>query len=155
MSELQAATSGRGHRPTKTSQYTKRKAADNITEASDTDSEFGRMDVDQVRSQVDIDEDGRETPQPLEDETETEDEDEGMVSASPPKNHRENEKHGQRMESKSDLPNLTHSGPPPRRDLPFARRAAARTSSAPPLDQPATSAERPDETSGETDDDEL
>lgn len=163
MSEIRAATSGRGHRPTDTSRSNKRKVADNIQETSDTDDEFERMDVDRAKDQDDYGEDevtdleGRETPQPLEEETETEDQDD-MVSTSPPRIDRKDEKRGQAMD-KSDRPNLAPPpSPPPRRDLPFARKAAANDqakSSVPRRDQPAEFAEQADETAGETDDDEL
>lgn len=134
-----------------------------MPETSDTDDEFERMDIDRAKDQDDYGEDevtdleGRETPQPLEDETETEDQDD-MVSTSPPRIDRKDEKRGQVMD-KSDRPNLAPpTSPPPRRDLPFARKAAANDqakSSVPRRDQPAEFTEQADETAGETDDDEL
>ncbi|KAL1967238.1 hypothetical protein VTN77DRAFT_3284 [Rasamsonia byssochlamydoides] len=165
VSELRAATSGRGHRPTETSRSTKRRAADNMSEASDIDDEFERMDIVQKDQDHDNEDEvpdleGRETPQPLEEETgtETQDEDEDMVSTSAPETDEKDEKRDQRID-KSGLPNLAPpASPPPRRDLPFARKAAAndRTkSSAPQRNQPAEFAETADETGGETDDDEL
>jgi hypothetical protein len=162
VSDLRAGNSDRGHRPTGTSRSTKRKVGNNAPETSDTDNEFERMDIDQAKSQLDGEDEapeleGRETPQPLEDETatETEDDDEGTLLASPSRNDGKDEKGGQRMDSKSDRLSPAHpASPPPRRDLPFPRKST-RMPSAREKDHSADSPERPYETGGETDDDEL
>lgn len=83
----------------------------------------------------DDDLEGRETPQPLEEETESEAEDEK-----------------EEKEPKSTRPNLAQpADPPPRRDLPFSKRTAAPSSTK--VAEPAKAVDEED--GGETDDDEL
>jgi hypothetical protein len=102
------------------------------------------MDIDNVQTQANAadreasDISPPETPQPLEDETESDDED----IASPPPDLSEDAAHV----AKSPRPSKS---PPPRRDLPFAKKAAT---SAHKGDQPKGTQSFSD---GETDDDEL
>jgi hypothetical protein len=102
------------------------------------------MDIDQggpaddEAKSDDEDLDGRETPQPLEEETESEAEEARSEGGSAPR------------ETTLTRPKLAQpADPPPRRDLPFSKRAAPGTKIAEP------SKAEDEEEGGETDDDEL
>ncbi|CRG83235.1 hypothetical protein PISL3812_00586 [Talaromyces islandicus] len=141
VSELKQASQHRLAEPK--SRKGKRKPTE---EPSDSD-EFERMDIDQGGPTVDDeaktddeDLDGRETPQPLEEETESEAEE-----------ARSEEESSAPKENKSTRPKLAQpADPPPRRDLPFSKRAAPGTKIVEP-----SKADDEEEEGGETDDDEL
>lgn len=90
-------------------------------------------DDDEVKSEEDLE--GRETPQPLEEETESEAEASVEESSA--------------LQSQTTRPRLEEPAePPPRRDLPFSRRAAPSAKAVEP-------SKGEDDDGGETDDDEL
>lgn len=103
-----------------------------------------------------------ETPQPLEEETESEIEEERQASSSSPPPAAPTRSSDERQPEKSDRPDLAKAAevlPPPRRDLPFARRDKAsdqrsKTEAKKPVAQDAE-ADAGEATGGETDDDEL
>lgn len=148
-----------GRRETQKSRPRKRKAAGAVEERSETDEDFESMDVDNVQAQVNAadretsDLSAPETPQPLEEETESDEED--IASPSPDLN--EDVEHVAKSPQASKIPpNLVvPKSPPPRRDLPFVKKAttSCHQMTAPSQgDQPKGTQKFSD---GETDDDEL
>lgn len=117
----------------------------------DSDEGFEPMDVDRQRitdepvHDQETDDEGRSTPQPLEEEeiTATDNELDEQMEAAPAA---ANLKHVATSNQASPRQQTT----PPRRELPFARRAPSLAKDSRP--EPGEAAE---ETAGETDDDEL
>jgi hypothetical protein len=144
MPESEETTTGQRTRPSK------RPAREMSAQDSESDDGFENMDVDKSRpggipEEPEETDDGQaSTPQPLEEE-------EASTTDEEPKPPPIESSQG-RSNEPSDRPAAkTPSAPPPRRELPFVRRAQdGKQSQTQP--RPAEDAE---ETAGETDDDEL
>lgn len=144
MPESEETTTGRRTRPSK------RPAREMSAKDSESDDGFENMDVDKSRpggvpEEPEETDDGQaSTPQPLEEE-------EASTTDEEPKPPPIESSQG-RSNEPSDRPAAkTPSAPPPRRELPFVRRAQdGKQSQTQP--RPTEDAE---ETAGETDDDEL
>ncbi|KAJ5698258.1 hypothetical protein N7462_000263 [Penicillium macrosclerotiorum] len=153
VSEIQAAT-GRIHDPTGTSQAPKRRLDDTNDAAEESDDGFEPMDTDHrglaggSLSDQETDDEMRSTPQPLEEEDNMTTDDEPDAPATL----------GRAVPQPQEADNLTRPPPskertpPPRRELPFARRGPPRRDT---IQTEAASAGIAEETAGETDDDEL
>ncbi|KAL5047938.1 hypothetical protein BDW71DRAFT_205891 [Aspergillus fruticulosus] len=127
----------------------KRSAATSVDESSDDG--FERMDVEERKQQANNAEDekttdeGRSTPEPLEDESGITSDDEGSAFST------RGFRRGNKRRQGSPKQAATNS-PPPRRELPFARK----TEKAPhPGHLPPPAQQGSYESGGETDDDEL
>ncbi|KAL4927825.1 uncharacterized protein BDV17DRAFT_119261 [Aspergillus undulatus] len=147
LSTIQSATGIDGSSRNAKARKSKRPAGSSADE-TDSEDHFGKMDVDQSRQKVDngadqeTDGGGRSTPQPLEDDSTTSDDEEPVLSANKPRQGRQ----------RQELPQKTAARPPPpRRELPFARKPGKETAPA----RPTPVLEDLDRTGGETDDDEL
>ena len=154
VSEIQAATTNRDSRSAQKTRRPKRDARDVNDEDSESDVGFEKMEVDQVagwnRQEAEEDqetEDGqRSTPQPLEEEGDGSTTDEESVP-SPTKKEKET---SDVQEPSINRPLTKESAaPPPRRELPFARRVPGKKGTQTQSEEGAES------TAGETDDDEL
>lgn len=139
---MQAVTSRDSRSKTRPSKRGAREMAANDSESED---DFEDMDVDKRDEGIEggdngMDDDDRETPQPLEEEDGTTTDDEDL----PPPRTVENagSKTADRPSAKKP------DSPPPRRELPFTRKNQ-------PQPQPQLTAEGAEDTAGETDDDEL
>ncbi|KAI9372397.1 hypothetical protein BJX61DRAFT_451163 [Aspergillus egyptiacus] len=137
--ETKQSTNGRGSK----------RSANTVGEESGSEDGFEKMDVEVAKRHTDVeadeetDDEGQSTPQPIEDEDNTTD-DEGPTP--PVRNQNEEDKREQRPAGL-----VVGESPPPRRDLPFTRRA--QKDSAPSRQSPAW--QMAEGTGGETDDDEL
>lgn len=147
MSELQAATTSRDSRSTQKTRRSKRDARDISDDDSESENGFQKMEVDEVaalnqQEDQETDDGQRSTPQPLEEEGDGSTTDEESVP-SPTKKEKEN------SDVQVNRPLTKESAaPPPRRELPFARRVPEKKGT---QTQPEEGAES---TAGETDDDE-
>jgi len=109
----------------------------------DVDHQQGGPGDDEAKSDEEDDLEGRETPQPLEEETESEAEEARSSDKESPAP----------KENKYTRPPLAQSAdPPPRRDLPFSKRTTAPGTKAA---EPSKADDADQEDGGETDDDEL
>ncbi|KAJ5176456.1 uncharacterized protein N7482_002333 [Penicillium canariense] len=138
-----------------THQSTKRRAPDTLDDQDDSDDGLERMDIDRNGADEgsgdgqDTDDEGRATPQPLEegdDHTTTDDESEAPV----PSQQSASERGRARASERSVRPSKEPA--PPRRELPFTRRGPTTQAQTERQPEPSAVAE---ETAGETDDDEL
>lgn len=151
MSEIQAATTNRDSRSARRTRRSKRDARDESDDDSESENGFEKMEVDQVatwnrQEGQETDDEQRSTPQPLEEEGDGSTTDEESVS-SPTKKEKEN---SDVQEPSINRPLTKESAaPPPRRELPFARRVPEKKGTQTQTEQDAES------TAGETDDDEL
>ena len=151
MSEIQAATTNRDSRSAQKTRRSKRGARVVSDDNSESENGFEKMEVDQVaawnrQEEQETDDEQRSTPQPLEEEGDGSTTDEESVS-SPTKKEKEN---SDVQEPSINRPLTKESAaPPPRRELPFARRVPEKKGTKPQPEQDAES------TAGETDDDEL
>ncbi|KAL2802896.1 hypothetical protein BJX63DRAFT_91751 [Aspergillus granulosus] len=142
LSTIQKATVADRSKSDAKGRSSKRSAEAISDDKSESDDGFEKMDVDQNQRAEDgpdeeTDDQGRSTPQPMEDEDTTTD-DEGFAALT-------------EVEGKQEPPGRAIArSPPPRRELPFARRAqkVSTPAKSPPVQDS-------DETGGETDDDEL
>ncbi|KAL2817214.1 hypothetical protein BDW59DRAFT_134100 [Aspergillus cavernicola] len=145
LSTIQAATATDDPKPNAKGKGSKR-SAKAISDESESEDGFEKMDVDESKQQADdgadeeTDSGGRATPQPIEEEDDTTDDEE---SAPAVKDSQQDDKRRQRPPGR-----VTAKSPPPRRDLPFTRRTKESASTRSPSAQ-----EDPNETGGETDDD--
>ncbi|KAL1958337.1 hypothetical protein VTO42DRAFT_4654 [Malbranchea cinnamomea] len=167
LAQLEAADAGKKHRKPDASRKSKRKAEEELPTESQSEDSFDTMEVDtkaedEVDNEATASEPEREsTPQPLEDETASEDEEEIAAPSSPPPSKKsdstskqeENEAPSQSASQRVPPTRSPRapaarptSSPPPRRELPFARRKA----NPPPAKEPA-----PESGDGTTSDDEL
>ncbi|KAG2415760.1 hypothetical protein HFD88_006951 [Aspergillus terreus] len=158
LSDLQAATFGRRRTPASKSRNSKRSARQMDAKESESEEGFEEMEVDQPQNRRDAqepdetDDEQRSTPQPLEDNEETATDDESSASAGGQDHENADaESSGKRLSARPAMKKSTE--PPPRRELPFARRPQAKSDS--PAKQPSQQDEAGEDTAGETDDDEL
>ncbi|CEN60138.1 hypothetical protein ASPCAL02579 [Aspergillus calidoustus] len=147
LSTIQKATAADRSKPDAKGRNQKRSARAIFDDNSESDGGFEKMDVDQKQradegSGQETDDQEQSTPQPMEDEDTTTD-DEGPAASTHVTKKEEKEKQGPPGRA------LARS-PPPRRELPFARRAQKE-----PVPAKSPPAQDSDETEGETDDDEL
>ncbi|KAL4879995.1 hypothetical protein BJY04DRAFT_219528 [Aspergillus karnatakaensis] len=143
LSTLQAATSADNSMANARVRALKRSATRNI-DGSESEDGFEELDVEKDKQLPDdkIDEDGRATPQPIEDSDNTTTDDES------PARSVEFWKEDDRLKQRAPRQVVTKS-PPPKRALPFTRKSQRASA-------PATRARQDsDEMGGETDDDEL
>ncbi|KAL4788407.1 hypothetical protein BJX76DRAFT_353162 [Aspergillus varians] len=127
-----------------------KRPAETAVDEPDSDNGFEKMDIDKSKQQVDnraeeeTDDEGQSTPQPLEDEDNTTSDGEGSVPSvkGSPRGDRRRQSSPEHIVTKS---------PPPRRELPFARKTEKKLV---PTQQSAAQHDL-DEIGGETDDDEL
>ncbi|KAL2863454.1 uncharacterized protein BJX67DRAFT_384611 [Aspergillus lucknowensis] len=149
LSTMRKAMATDRSKPGATVRGSKRAAAAISDGDSDSEDGFEKMDVDKSNKQGDFkadeetDNEERSTPQPLEDEDTTTTDDEASAASAEGSERGDIRRRG--------LPKRSlQASPPPRRELPFARRtqkAAAPAESSPPCG--------PGQTGRETDDDEL
>ncbi|KAL2832235.1 hypothetical protein BJY01DRAFT_226147 [Aspergillus pseudoustus] len=147
LSMIQKATAADHSRPNAKGRNFKRSVGAIDDDGSESDDGFEKMDLDQ-KQQVDdgsdeeTDDQGPSTPQPIEDDDTTTD-DEGFAASTGGTSKEPKVKRGppERAVAKS---------PPPRRELPFARKAQKE-----PAPSKSPPAQDPNQTGGETDDDEL
>lgn len=157
VSEIQAATSTRGRSSTQKSRRPKRDAREMSKDNSESEIEFEEMQVDSVgrrerEEDQETDEEERSTPQPLEEEgdngTTTDEESVSWLA------EQEKKDDGAQSPNMSNRPMLKEpAAPPPRRELPFAKRASEKKEVQNQTYQ--TEDDNIESTAGETDDDEL
>ncbi|KAL4949943.1 hypothetical protein BDW69DRAFT_66251 [Aspergillus filifer] len=127
-----------------------KRAADTLGDETDSEEGFGETSIDKSEQPVngsadeEADDGGRSTPQPLEDDDSTTSDDEG--SAPSIGGSQRGKERRQEVQTRTKA-----RSPPPRRELPFARRTEKKPA---PVRIPPTRQD-PYETGGETDDDEL
>ncbi|KAL5355461.1 hypothetical protein BJX96DRAFT_141349 [Aspergillus floccosus] len=158
LSDLQAATFGRRRTPASKSRNSKRSARQMDVEESESDDGFEEMEVDQPQNRRDVqdldetDDERQSTPQPLEENEETATDDESSASADgKDQDNLDREPRAKQLSARPAMKKSTE--PPPRRELPFARRPQAKTDT--PEKQSPQRKEAAEDTTGETDDDEL
>lgn len=157
VSEIQAATSTRGRSSIQKSRRPKRDAREMSKDNSESEIEFEEMQVDSVgrrerEEDQETDEEERSTPQPLEEEgdngTTTDEESVSWLA------EQEKKDDGAQSPNMSNRPMLKEpAAPPPRRELPFAKRASEKKEVQNQTYQ--TEDDNIESTAGETDDDEL
>ncbi|KAI9933371.1 hypothetical protein ASPWEDRAFT_174528 [Aspergillus wentii DTO 134E9] len=160
VSEIRAATLGRYGRSTDKGQRLKRAARDLGHSGSESEDEFEKMEVDNAGYQDSREEDQntdggqRSTPQPLEEEDNTATDEEFSPPSPPVKKGKRGDVQGQGHKISSCRPVMKEPAPPPpRRQLPFARKNQEKQNQIQINSQLAGKCA--EGTAGETDDDEL
>ncbi|KAL2013427.1 hypothetical protein VTN00DRAFT_952 [Thermoascus crustaceus] len=164
VSDVKTSASGSRYRRAEASRLSKRKATQAHDDDSESDYGFEKMEIDEARDQhlseqdEATDEGRHSTPQPLENEEETATDEElsppprGVVKISKKEGEEAGKVPGRPVTAKPP-------SPPPRRELPFKRKTAAKSHTkliaTEENQKPAQLAEDAEETAGETDDDEL
>lgn len=149
VSAIQAATSNEGRDSTRKNRRPKRDAQEMNQEEPESEDGFETMEVDQDKNQdreaeQETDDEQPSTPEPLEDEGDGTTDDESVPS--PVENGK---KDGGAQKPSINRPPLKEpAAPPPRRELPFARRT-------PGQKETRRTEVDAESTDGETDDDEL
>ncbi|KAL4959897.1 uncharacterized protein BDV14DRAFT_205268 [Aspergillus stella-maris] len=127
-----------------------KRAADTLGDETDSEEGFGETSIDKSEQPVndsadeEADDGGRSTPQAVEDDYSTTSDDEGSAPSIGGSQREKERKREVQTRTKAE-------SPPPRRDLPFARKTEKKPA---PARTPPTRQDH-DETGGETDDDEL
>lgn len=147
VSEIQAATASRDD--IQRNRRPKRGAQEMSKEASESEDGFEKMEVDQDKKQdpggdQETDDEHLSTPEPLEEEADGTTDDESAPSPA---------QEGAQKPNINDQPALKEpTTPPPRRELPFTRRAQEKAQT---HEKPHHAEADAESTAGETDDDEL